>query len=341
MASLLLNEDSDTTRLAPGARRVQCRNCVSQYTSCMFRLRDLDSFLAIADTGSVSAASAELYLTQPTLSRRLVALEREVGAPLFRRTTQGMTLTTAGRRLEPLARDLVTRGRRAEDVMNEVVAHDRAFAVACPETSVDGLVAPFVARGGPITDIRPVTPDRVYEQLQNGADVAVTTAPPPEGLRSRHLVDVGVRCVVPPGHPFSGRDSIELRAIADSPLVMPGSGSAVSRHVMQVAMSAGLVLDTTLVSNGTLAQAHAAARKEPALVVEDLRFGLVATNVVHEGRPLLVQSYAGWDPSHYADSQIAHLVDEFGQFMRSQMRALDVWLPNADGKGSFKRDTFD
>ncbi len=62
------------------------------------------SFLAVAESGSLSAAARALGLTQPTLSRQIDALEAAVGQRLFLRTRQGLILTEAGAALLPEAR---------------------------------------------------------------------------------------------------------------------------------------------------------------------------------------------------------------------------------------------
>lgn len=57
------------------------------------------SFLAVSSTGSLSAAARELGVSQPTLSRAIQTLESSTGLNLFKRTTQGVTLTEAGHEL--------------------------------------------------------------------------------------------------------------------------------------------------------------------------------------------------------------------------------------------------
>ncbi|QSQ12119.1 LysR family transcriptional regulator [Myxococcus landrumensis] len=67
---------------------------------------DARLFLAIAETGSFSAAATRLRIGQPTVSRRLAALEYQVGAKLFRRSVEGAALTVAGERLLQPARKM-------------------------------------------------------------------------------------------------------------------------------------------------------------------------------------------------------------------------------------------
>ncbi len=59
------------------------------------------AFLAVAETGSLSAAARALGLSQPTLGRHIRALEDQVGGPLFTRNPRGLTPTERGRALWP------------------------------------------------------------------------------------------------------------------------------------------------------------------------------------------------------------------------------------------------
>lgn len=78
----------------------------------------LESFVTIARTGTLSRAALELHITEPPLSRRIRALEDELGVPLFERHARGMRLTEAGARLLPEATEVlagVARIRAATD----------------------------------------------------------------------------------------------------------------------------------------------------------------------------------------------------------------------------------
>lgn len=68
--------------------------------------QDIETFFAVLDHGTMTAAADALFITQPSLSARLQSLEAEVGAPLFRRGKgqRRITLTDAGQHFLPLAR---------------------------------------------------------------------------------------------------------------------------------------------------------------------------------------------------------------------------------------------
>ncbi|NVJ98317.1 MAG: LysR family transcriptional regulator [Alphaproteobacteria bacterium] len=72
----------------------------------MIQWDDLKYFLAMAEQGSLSAAARKLNVSQPTLSRRLTALEESVGAELFSRTRTGLEMTALGEQMRDHARHM-------------------------------------------------------------------------------------------------------------------------------------------------------------------------------------------------------------------------------------------
>lgn len=71
------------------------------------RLALMQTFVRIVEAGSLSAAAAQMNTTQPTVSRRLQALERSLGVRLLQRSTHGMRLTVDGERCVERARELL------------------------------------------------------------------------------------------------------------------------------------------------------------------------------------------------------------------------------------------
>src|ERR1044071_8953242 len=71
------------------------------------RLELMQPSLRIVDAGSLSSAAAQLGTTQPTVSRRLQALERSLGLRLLQRSTHAMKLTEDGARCYERAKELL------------------------------------------------------------------------------------------------------------------------------------------------------------------------------------------------------------------------------------------
>lgn len=71
------------------------------------RLQWMDTFVRIVEAGSLSSAATQLRTTQPTVSRRLQALENSLGVRLLQRTTHAMRLTQDGERCFVRAKELL------------------------------------------------------------------------------------------------------------------------------------------------------------------------------------------------------------------------------------------
>lgn len=65
-------------------------------------------FVVLADTGNYMVAADKLYLTQSTLSRHIQSFEKDLGAPVFERTTRKVTLNEYGQIMLPYARQITS-----------------------------------------------------------------------------------------------------------------------------------------------------------------------------------------------------------------------------------------
>src|SRR5262249_23286796 len=119
----------------------------------------IEGFLEVARLGSVSRAAEALYVTQPTLTARLHALERELGERLFVRGRQGMRLTDTGRAFFPYAERAVKAlrdGRRAIDEVGNAAAGQLLLAAAPAWSTyvLPAVLARFVSAHPPVQGIR-------------------------------------------------------------------------------------------------------------------------------------------------------------------------------------------
>ena len=140
------------------------------------KLLALRLFARVARTGSFSAAARELDLSQPSVSRIIAALEKEVGAALVTRTTRAVTMTDVGI-------DYLT---RVEAILSSLEEADHAargsqelrgpLRVAMPASfgvrEIVPLLPGFLARH-PLLDLSLLMSDQRQDTIKEGADVAL------------------------------------------------------------------------------------------------------------------------------------------------------------------------
>lgn len=105
---------------------------------------DLEVFLAVAEECSFSAAARRLGLTQPTVSRRIAALEERLGRPLFRRDVEGAHLTEEGAKLTPGATEMARFAREVERIASDFDERPAGVVrIAIPPGTALELIVPF------------------------------------------------------------------------------------------------------------------------------------------------------------------------------------------------------
>ena len=78
-------------------------------------LKQLEAFVQVAEGGSFSKAAKELFLTQPTISAHIAALEKELNARLFVRNTKEVSLSDDGRELYKYAKQIIDLQKKIEE----------------------------------------------------------------------------------------------------------------------------------------------------------------------------------------------------------------------------------
>ena len=108
-------------------------------------LKQLETFVHVADLGSFTRAASLLQIAQPALSRQVRALEVELHQPLFDRNGRGVTLTEAGQRLLAHARGILQQVERARlDLEDQRGAATGLLSVGLPPSVSRALTAPLV-----------------------------------------------------------------------------------------------------------------------------------------------------------------------------------------------------
>jgi DNA-binding transcriptional LysR family regulator len=158
----------------------------------MFDWNDLRYFLSVARNGSTIAAGKALGVSQSTVHRRLVELERRVGRKLTIRTSTGYRLTEFGLELLPYAERVeATIGNLEQHVANAGAACSGVIRMTCPEPIAQKmmpLIEQFQARY-PKVRIEFVMSDRYLDLAQGDADVALRSGDTDDDLVGRKIAD--------------------------------------------------------------------------------------------------------------------------------------------------------
>ncbi len=148
------------------------------------KLKALQTFVAIVDRGSLTAAARSLDSSLPAVVRLLAALERQLGSRLLNRTTRRQSLTEDGRIYLERARRLLADLDEADRLI--AVKHAEptgTLSITAPVLFGHMHVAPAVSRflqRYPRTQVRLTLIDRVVDLIQEGHDLAVRIAHLPD-----------------------------------------------------------------------------------------------------------------------------------------------------------------
>lgn len=223
------------------------------------RLKQLRGFYFTARSGSISKAAEKLYLSQPSVSLQIQALERELGAKLFERRGPRIELTPDGELLLELAKPLVEGIDNLEDdfhARRNSVDRGRVDIAAGGSTILYVLprfVEAFVkAHAGIELKIHNVTGREGLALLRAG-EVDFCVGPLleiPEDLTFHPIVSYEPVLITCPDHPLAKRSRITLRDISKYPLILPPRTLSTWRIVEAVFTQHGLTYDVTLEVGG-------------------------------------------------------------------------------------------
>ena len=192
-------------------------------------LKQLRTFRAVAELGSLSKAADRLRTAQPGLSRHIKLLEHELRVELFIRNGRGMLLTSAGRMLLDRTTGLV---RQIEQVRDDIQSaggspSGRVILGLVPTVSAvfSGRFARRVITDFPEIRLRIVESYGGYliEWLHRGEmDLAITYGPAEDlhlSVQSSGREDIAV--VGPPGSGLGKRKQVDLKWLVKQKLILP------------------------------------------------------------------------------------------------------------------------
>lgn len=155
------------------------------------------SFLAVLDSGSMSAAAKRLGLQQPTLSRQVAALEDQLGAPLFERTGRGAAPTEMARLIADDARSMQDGADRLRQRLTRRQTQSTGdVRITTSQVAASYLLPPVIAAlqvAEPGLRIELAADNAITNLLRREADIAVRMARPEQGsLLARQIADIPI-----------------------------------------------------------------------------------------------------------------------------------------------------
>ncbi|MCG7457155.1 LysR family transcriptional regulator [Corynebacterium sp. ACRPH] len=202
-------------------------------------MKDLTWFLDLAETQNMVDTSLHLGISQSALSRRLSALERELGTELFDRNGRHLALNECGAALATNAREANEAWQRGVDEVHRLMDPERGTVRVDFMHSLGTWMVPQLLR-----EFRNAHPQVRFELVQGAArpltdrviagesDVAMV-GPKPHALveagevRWQQLATQRLAMAVPTNHRWAGRTSISIAEAKDEPIVamLPGYGT--------------------------------------------------------------------------------------------------------------------
>ncbi len=243
--------------------------------------RQLEYLVAVVDEGSFGRAAQRLYVSQPTLSQQVRALEAELGGALLERLPRGVRPTAACEALLPAARAALAAAERARRSARMVLGLEAGeLEIATVGTVAFGLLPPVLRRWRARHRDRTVRMNEHRDGLvlaeavaEGAADLGIGPRPPEWAgpLESLGWEDFVV--VLPPDDPLRGSDEpIALAALAERDWVLFEREHALARLTDELCAGEGFT------PRAAVRTAQIAA--VPVLAAAGLGPALVPVNIV-------------------------------------------------------------
>ncbi len=192
-------------------------------------LRVLEYFLMAAEEGSITHASELLHVSQPTVSRQLIELEKELGKTLFTRTHKNVSLTQEGLLFRETAREILALYQKAmrENTGTETLVGDIYLGMGETGSVISLMeqIAVFRERHpGVHFHLISENADRICEDIEKGLlDVGfVMRKVNPSAFE---MLEMGLRetwgVLVPEGHPLENETGVTGRQLRREKLILP------------------------------------------------------------------------------------------------------------------------
>ncbi|BAO43830.1 LysR family transcriptional regulator [Thiolapillus brandeum] len=223
------------------------------------RLKQLRAFCAAAQAGSISLAAEQLFLSQPTVTLQIQALERDMQVVLFERRGPKISLTPEGVVLNEIARPLVDGIEGLEENFNAHFGRldSGELNIAAGESTTLYILPEYIKRfslayPGIKLKLHNVTGRDGMAMLRaDEADLAVgSMLEVPDDIIYHPSMSYSPTLITPLDHPLAGRKKVTLQDICPHGLILPPRHLATWRFLELVFSQAGLKFKVSLEAGG-------------------------------------------------------------------------------------------
>jgi DNA-binding transcriptional LysR family regulator len=219
------------------------------------------TFVAVADTGQFSRAADDLSITQQAVSKRVAALEKDLGVRLFTRTARGARLTVDGQAFLPRARELLQAEQRAAAAVRPGRRPLRVDVIG-RRLAPAGLLRGF-HRAHPGAELTVAThlqdADAAIDAVWSGTIDAAFRAvirparQLPAGVQAARVLDEPVQLLTGPGHRLAAARAVTPDQLAGHRIWIPGlvAGTEWTAFYGELAAAFGLTIDAADPDFGT------------------------------------------------------------------------------------------
>lgn len=216
-------------------------------------LGQLEAFVQVANHRSFSKAAHALYLTQPSVTARIQALERDLNERLFERDGRGVRLTDVGTSFLPYARRVLKTLQDGRDALEGLRALEFGVLRLGSATTVGTYVLPallkeFCARYSKLeVSVRTGPTEQIIQMLlTDEVHLGLVRAAFHSDLETVPLLEDDVVLVTSPRHPFAATGTVEIEDLGQQPLITFSRGSGYYSLIQGALRDAGVVPQTTM-----------------------------------------------------------------------------------------------
>lgn len=211
-------------------------------------LKHLETFILVAELQSFTAAARKLYMSQPAVSFQIKSLEEDLQVTLFQRGEKRLSLTSAGRLVYSEAKKMVVRYQKIKSGIDDIKGLKSGQLVVGASTTPGEYLVPLMIGEfrklypGVITSMQVAGSGQVLRWVKDREiDLGITgSAVSGNWVWCEQWIEDDLALIVPPEHPWAGRDQVDIEEVIAEPFILREPGSGTRRSFEQKIAEAGV-----------------------------------------------------------------------------------------------------